>query len=728
MPTEFQVTPSKDQDGPAANHQATLPRELLKWLGSLDLTFPVKNPRRSLSNGYLVAEVLYRYYPRDVPIHGLDTGTGKRSRTSNWGVLERIFAKKGIPVTKDSITSTIQELPGAVEAILQLLYQHVNQRNLQFQPVGKGGDSTAGSAHNGNALDLDTRTRHRARVPEKPGSHNIITTPAAVELLSLEAIPPSKIVVWDLFATTTGIEDWMLLLHQNPNLSTSVVVDKVARKRIEFGIAFKTDTKQNVIHFLSFLWSAFRFEPSSLAFQLAKEILLLLSPILCSSQPQARDYMLQALDSLLPLTQLSMLELKLGHLSDVMSKFMTSLELNLLHYFKQHLPTEIYVYFLAGLHEYHHTDFWVQEMQSLTATLLDTSTARHVDQPQLECGLLCLASALARRPWCLFTPATETLALGLLQTSAPSDGHTVCLALIACDVLALDIESVHGNAPPTGRFWCFQAVARAPAVRDSALVLAILDRLLPVVPYYHALAGTAVRLLAQVRELEVLMTSHVVVHPIPFLAPVTIAPLAGVLRARPDLIDALALGLAAVADQVPISNLAPLFLHLVSPHPDINAAVLASAHPALLATGTAAAWTYIKTLAMQVHRDDTAATAVLPITFPAALLATLAFHVHRAPATPWLAGAVADVLASAGNDSVWGTTCAEVVARWREAVPHVDLVRWGEMAAAVLAGAAVRAGGGGVGAGASPRRATVGGPGELRGLGLAGEHESMAHG
>ncbi|KNE57226.1 hypothetical protein AMAG_18022 [Allomyces macrogynus ATCC 38327] len=315
-----------------------------------------------------------------------------------------------------------------------------------------------------------------------------------------------------------------------------------------------------------------------------------------------------------------------------------------------------------------------------------------------------------------------------LVADVPSDRHTVCLALIACDVLALDIESSHGNAPPTGRFWCFQAVARAPAVCDLALVLAILDRLLPVVPYYHELAGTAVRLLAQVRELKVLMASHVVVRPIPFLAPVTIAPLAGVLRARPDLVDALALGLAAVADQIPISNLSPLLPHLVSPHPDVNAAVLASAHPALLTTGTAAAWAYMKTLAMQVHRDDTAATAALPIAFPVALLATLAFHVHRAPATPWLAGAVADVLASARNDSFWGAVCAEVVVRWCEAVPHVDLVRWGEMAAAGLAGAAICVGGGGVRAVASPRWATLGGPGDLRGLRLTGEQDSMAHG
>jgi hypothetical protein len=70
---------------------SALPREILKWIGSLDLTYPVKNPRRSLSNGYLVAEILSRYYPKDVPLHGLYTSTGVRSRKSNWGVISRVL-------------------------------------------------------------------------------------------------------------------------------------------------------------------------------------------------------------------------------------------------------------------------------------------------------------------------------------------------------------------------------------------------------------------------------------------------------------------------------------------------------------------------------------------------------------------------------------------------------------------------------------------------------------
>lgn len=66
------------------NQGQTIPREIIKWLDSLDLTYQVKNVRRDLANGFVVAEILSRYYPKEINTGSIDNGLKRERRKDNW--------------------------------------------------------------------------------------------------------------------------------------------------------------------------------------------------------------------------------------------------------------------------------------------------------------------------------------------------------------------------------------------------------------------------------------------------------------------------------------------------------------------------------------------------------------------------------------------------------------------------------------------------------------------
>lgn len=111
-----------------------LPREILKWIQSLDLSHPVRNTRRDFSNGYLVAEIFSWYFPEEIEMHSYDNGTSLPSRQGNWSQLQRFFQRHEFDIPKEVIDGTIHCKPNAAALLMERIYSLLTNRKIKNSP------------------------------------------------------------------------------------------------------------------------------------------------------------------------------------------------------------------------------------------------------------------------------------------------------------------------------------------------------------------------------------------------------------------------------------------------------------------------------------------------------------------------------------------------------------------------------------------------------------------
>ena len=118
----------------------SLPREVIKWIQSLDLTYSIRNVKKDFNNGFLVAQILSRYYPitnnieqnkKAVQMHQISNGFSMATRKDNWDQINKFISKiTEITTSINDLDTFIKNENGEILLFIISLYQELTKRRI----------------------------------------------------------------------------------------------------------------------------------------------------------------------------------------------------------------------------------------------------------------------------------------------------------------------------------------------------------------------------------------------------------------------------------------------------------------------------------------------------------------------------------------------------------------------------------------------------------------------
>jgi len=111
-----------------------LPREVMKWVQSLDLAWQVKTPKWDLTNGYLIAEIFSWYFSQEITLHSYYNCNSLEQKEKNWYLLKNFIKSKHLEIPEDFVEGTIHCKEGAAALLLERMYEILTNRKVRKVP------------------------------------------------------------------------------------------------------------------------------------------------------------------------------------------------------------------------------------------------------------------------------------------------------------------------------------------------------------------------------------------------------------------------------------------------------------------------------------------------------------------------------------------------------------------------------------------------------------------